>query len=208
MQLSERETEALLRKNGFELANGFVCESFHDVWLAASRLKKPLVLKAVGPGITHKTERGLVFADVDTGFEVKNAFESLKKNAGAKASILVQEQAHGAELIIGAKRDPVFGPVVLLGLGGVQAELLRDIAIRVAPLSNKDALDLINETHVKRFTEGNGFRGKKADSEAVVGVLLKASKLISGGGEIKELDFNPVFVDGGKALVVDARVIV
>jgi acyl-CoA synthetase (NDP forming) len=112
---------------------------------------------------------------------------------------------NGQEIIIGMKRDVIFGQVILFGLGGVFVEVLKDVSLRIAPLIIKDCRDMINEIKGKKILYG--FRNiPKTNQLAIIDLLLKTSKLAINEKNIAELDFNPVMVDK-KAVVVDARII-
>ncbi len=108
---------------------------------------------------------------------------------------------------MGGKRDPAFGGVVLFGSGGIFTELYEDVSMRVTPLTAKDAREMIHETKSRKFFSSQGFRGRKANKQSIVKLLLKTSKLLEARLEVKELDFNPVIAWKEKAVVVDARVV-
>ncbi len=193
----------MLGRAGITLVNAFDCHSFAELKRAYRRLEKPVVLKALGS--VHKTERDLIYLGVESLAELRFAYKKLKHNAGPNPDcFLLQEQKKGVELIIGGHRDPVFGPVILFGTGGVLTELYGDVSMRVAPLSKKDAGELIEETRASAFLSPTGFREKKAHKETVTELLLKSSKLLLNE-DVREFDFNPVIVTDKEAFIVDAR---
>ncbi len=164
----------------------------------ALELPRPLVLKADTEG--HKTEEGMVFLGLKDDEEVKAAYGKISKKYGVFAQPVVK----GFEFAAGAVDDPCFGKVVMFGLGGVYAELFRDVSFRATPLTERDAREMVDELQSSRlFRE---FRGKKLSRSAVVDVLLKLSRLCESV-DFKEIDINPLMVDTRRALAVDARVI-
>lgn len=192
---------------------------------AAVELGFPVALKAVGPGILHKTELGAVRLDLGSPEEVAGAAREMlgrlkartdAAGAGpagegaARPTFLVQRFLPGGhEVILGAKRDPHFGPTVLFGLGGVFTEILEDVAIGLAPLSAGEAERLIART--KGYPVLRGARGRKpADLEALVDCLVRLSWLVADHPGIAELDLNPVkvFASGEGVASVDARILV
>jgi hypothetical protein len=164
----------------------------------------PAVLKATGAGLSHKTEKGLVFMSITCREQLDQCLQKIaQEHAGY--SYLLQKQLTGAELIIGGKRDSSFGPVILFGTGGIYAELLDDVSIRPAPLSLKDAQQMIMETKARRFA--SGFRGRSMDKQEMSRLLVKASHFIVMQKKVLEFDFNPVIANEETAVIVDPRVI-
>jgi acyl-CoA synthetase (NDP forming) len=112
----------------------------------------------------------------------------------------------GTEVIIGTSKDPQFGPVIMFGLGGIFVEVLKDVSFRVIPVGRKDAQEMIQE--IKGFPLLQGYRGKEpANISALIGMILKISKLINDNPQIRELELNPVLAYKDKVLAVDARII-
>jgi len=142
---------------------------------------------------------------------VKTAYNRILENVkkykpNAKiVGILVQEMApQSTEVIVGATKDPQFGPALMFGLGGIFVEVLKDVTFRIAPISESDA----QEMEVKAYPILRGYRGQPpADTEAIVKILLNTSRLVMEHQEIKELDFNPIMVYEKGAKTVDARII-
>lgn len=205
--LSFPETRKLLEKHCLPLVPSVATASASELYSAFARAKKPVVIKASGPGVLHKTEKGLVFLAVRSKEQVEEAVNAISANAGAGGfQFLMQQQLSGAELIIGGKRDASFGPVVIFGTGGIYAELLDDVSVRVAPLDERDAREMLYETHAKKFIQG--FRSRKMDEGLMVELLLKTSELMQKEERVAELDFNPVIAGENSAVIVDARVLV
>jgi acetyl-CoA synthetase (ADP-forming) len=145
--------------------------------------------------------------------EVRSAYNQLLQNVQEKApkaritGVLIQEMAApSTEVIVGAIKDPQFGPAIMFGLGGVFVEVLKDVTFRIAPITRDDATEMISE--VKAYPLLKGYRNTPpADIEAIIDILLKTSKLVTSHPEIKELDLNPVIVYEKGAKTVDARII-
>ena len=173
----------------------------------------PVVLKIISPDIIHKSDVGGVIINLRNTEEVKDAYRRILlevKRRKADADILgifVQEMApKSTEVIIGATKDPQFGPALMFGLGGVFVEILEDVTFRIAPITKQDAKEMITE--VKAYPLLTGYRGKPpADIDTIISILLNTSKLVMDHQEIKELDLNPIMVYETGAKTVDARII-
>lgn len=180
---------------------------------AARRIGYPIVLKILSPDILHKTEAGGVVLDIKDDRELAMAYTNMLRNVKTKfpqakidGFIVQSTLKDGYEIIIGGKYDPTFGPVVMLGFGGIFVELFNDVAFRVAPLTREDALDMIEEIKSGKILKG--FRGRKpADLNAIVDIILKVSRMMAENPEIRELDINPVIANEREAVAVDARII-
>jgi len=173
--------------------------------LKKMRLRYPVALKAVSPKILHKTEHNAVRVNLKNEKEVLSAFRQLKKLPAFKKAI-AQEMISGHELIIGAKKDPIFGHVILVGFGGIFTEVMKDFSLRIAPIQKQDAVQMLSE--LKAFKLLKGYRGKKkANIASIVSFIMKVNKMLEKEPWIKELDFNPVFADEKKTQAVDVRII-
>ena len=172
---------------------------------AARRVGLPAVLKGSGPELIHKTESQAVFTDLRTEEDVLRAYHALARRPDV-ASILVQPMiARGVEMFVGATLDSTFGPVVLCGSGGTMLELLKDTSCRLAPVTDRGALEMVEEVRGRVLLRG--FRGAPPVDEAGFrDVLLRTSALVDACPEIVELDFNPVIVTATAAVTVDARI--
>ena len=199
------ETRRLLKEFGLPLVHTVCTRDPNEVRYQFASLREPAVLKATGAGLSHKTEKGLVFLSITCREQLDDCLKKIAA-AGSGYSFLLQRQVSGAELIIGGKRDASFGPVVLFGTGGIYAELLDDVSVRPAPLSFRDATQMMMETHAKRFAKG--FRGRSMNLKVMGRLLVKASHFIAARKEVTEFDFNPVIANEESAVIVDARVIV
>jgi acetate---CoA ligase (ADP-forming) subunit beta len=181
-----------------------------DAVRAAAALGLPAALKIVSPDVPHKSDVGGVRLDLATADAVRQAFGELAALARPSRrfdGVAVQPMApRGLELLLGAYRDPQFGPVVTVGLGGVMVELYDDVAVRVAPLTKRDAGEMLQEVRGRRIFDG--FRGSTPIAQAaVVDVLLALSDLMLARPDVREIDLNPVFAYEDRLLVADARVV-
>jgi acetyl-CoA synthetase (ADP-forming) len=173
----------------------------------------PVVLKVVSPDIIHKSDVGGVIVGLKSAGEVRDAYRKIlgnvkKHRADAKiVGILVQEMAPAStEVIVGAIKDPQFGPALMFGLGGIFVEVLKDVTFRVAPINEDEAREMITE--VRAYPLLKGYRNlPPADIEAIIKILLNTSKLVMEHEEIKEVDLNPIMVYEKGAKTVDARII-
>jgi len=179
----------------------------------ANKLGYPVVLKIVSPDILHKTDAGGVAVGLENDAEVKKEFEEMlqrvknyKKDAKI-IGVLIQKMAPpSTEVIIGGLKDPQFGQTLMFGLGGIFVEVLKDVTFRIAPISSKDAREMIRE--IKAYPILKGYRGQPAvDEEAIINILLNTSRLMMEHPEINQLDLNPIMAYDKGASVVDARII-
>jgi len=167
--------------------------------------KYPLFLKIYGKNILHRTEvKGV--REVSDKKELQKTFLAMMKIKGTEG-ILIQEKVEGKSLIIGMKRDPQFGPVIMVGIGGIFAEVLKDFTLRVAPVSEKEAFKMLAE--LKGYDYLLGKRDKKAiNLKEVAKIIVALSNLAEKHGEIKEIDLNPVIANEKKAMAVDFKFLV
>jgi acetyltransferase len=175
----------------------------------------PVVMKIVSPDILHKSDVGGIRLNLVDDAAVRTNFTSLMQDITAKMpqavleGVLIEAMApKGQEVIVGMRRDPNFGPLMMFGLGGIYVELFGDVSFRVAPLSREDAADMIRNTRAGRLL--TGFRGMpEADVEAVVDTILRLSQLAQDFPQIAEIEINPLLVlpKGKGVLALDGRVI-
>ncbi len=204
------ETERLLACFGIRMVEQVLVETPEEARAAAERLGGLLVLKAVAPGLTHKTEHGAVQLGLDSPDAVEAAARAMRdrlvREGFADVRLLVQRQVSGGvELFVGVTHDRHFGPVVVCGLGGVFVELLRDISVRLTPLSVEDAQEMLRE--LKGYPVLTGYRGSPpVDLPALEALLLRVSLLAEELPDVAELDLNPVIARADGVVVVDARV--
>jgi acetate---CoA ligase (ADP-forming) len=204
------ETVGLLDCYGIEMPAWRVAHDAAEVGAAAGALGGPVALKAQGREIVHKSELGAVRVGLADGAAAEAAAaemdESLARAGVARESFFVQRMADGApELLIGVVGDAMFGPVLACGAGGTRAELLKDVAVRVCPITPDEAGEMIRS--LATFPLLTGWRGAPAaDVGAVEELLLRVSAMVDAHHEIVELDLNPVFATPDEALPVDARI--
>ncbi|UCD97107.1 MAG: acetate--CoA ligase family protein [Candidatus Bathyarchaeota archaeon] len=212
-QLTELESKGVLSTWGLPVTNHRIVQTERKAVEAASTIGYPVVMKLVSPNIIHKTEAGVVQLNLRNDNDVRVAFDKLMNDGNAKASIavhgvLVEEMiTEGVEIIVGMRRDEVFGPAILFGLGGIFVEVLKEVSLRVVPLTRNDALEMIQET--KGYELLRGYRGaRKADVESLVRIIQGVAQFSECFQSIQELDLNPVLVqeDGKGATIVDARI--
>jgi acyl-CoA synthetase (NDP forming) len=178
--------------------------------LAAAELDGAVALKAIAPGVLHKTEAGAVRLGLRSADEVRQAaaemVTALTAEGHAPTGFVVQRMASpGVEMILGVVHDPSFGPVIACGTGGVLVELLRDVAVRLAPLGEADAAEMVRGLKTSPLL--TGFRGQPArDVPALHAALVRLSALAEDLADVAELDCNPVIVAERGAVIVDARV--
>lgn len=214
--LTEWRSKELLELYDIPTTREGLAKSEEDALRIADELGYPVALKIMSPQLLHKSDVGGVILNVESGEELKAAYQTIIKSAEAIGSgaiiegVLVQEMLEkGLEVIIGVKSDPIFGPAVVFGLGGVFVEVLQDAATRVAPLRKEDAISMINEIKGKALLEG--YRGMPpADLDALVDILMKVSRLaVELEGTLAEIDINPLilFEKGRGAVAADALII-
>ena len=210
--LNEAQCLALMRDFGLPVVAHRYCRSEEEVRRAARDLRFPLVLKGVSSKIHHKTEWGLVKTGLGDEASLEAALVeimALRETCDLEGYLLQEQVGDGVEFLLGVKRDPQFGPMVTIGLGGVDVELLDDVSARAAPLVLDDAYEMMDELKSKKIFESHRGRGPldtKAFAEAVrrLGDLAFAHR-----AQIEEVDLNPVFLReaGRGCLVADALVI-
>ncbi|HHX87050.1 MAG TPA: acetate--CoA ligase family protein [Firmicutes bacterium] len=214
--LTESTSKQILSAYGIPVTREITARCPGEAVQAARELGYPVALKVESADILHKTEAGGVALNLCREAEVERAFYEIMDRVksyrpGARIEgVLVQEMLRpGLEVIVGVKQDPVFGPAVLFGLGGILVELLKDVAIRVAPLREQDAREMLEEISGRLLLEG--IRGEPPrDRRALVNILLRISELaVDLGDKIEEIDITPLLVyeEGAGAIAADALII-
>ncbi|HEX3035362.1 MAG TPA: bifunctional acetate--CoA ligase family protein/GNAT family N-acetyltransferase [Thermodesulfobacteriota bacterium] len=213
--LPEPESKELMESYGIPVNRTAVSTSPEQAAELAAEIGFPAVLKIHSPDITHKTEAGGVILDLDSKEEVKSAYEKIIENArnynpeariiGVTVQRMIKEK--GYELILGSKYDPLFGPVILFGMGGIITEVIRDKAIALPPLNSVLARRLMEQTKVFKLL--SGFRNRPpVNLEYLEEILVRLSHLVTDFPEIREIDINPLFINESAAFALDVRVIV
>ena len=207
-KLDEAAAKALLQKAGIPVPEFRVCRDHDTALQAFTELRKPLAVKVLSAEILHKTEVGGVHLGIREESDLKDALHKIDsiKSAAGHAYLLEEMAGPGLDLIIGGLRDPVFGPVLLLGIGGTIAEAIKDVSMRLAPIYPADAAEMLAELKAKVLLEG--WRGAPAvDQQAVIRALLAVSDLLVGCPEILELDINPVRAFETGILALDGLIV-
>lgn len=212
-RLGEVESLELLKAYGIPTAAAGLARTAEDAVALAGKSAGAVAMKIVSPEIVHKTDVGGVKVGVAGAAAVRAAFEEIVTAARTAVpdatihGVLVQEMVRGGrETIAGVTRDPSFGPLVMFGLGGIFVEVLRDVVFRVAPISRRDAADMISGLRGARLLDA--LRGTPpADRQAIEDVLLRLSRLAGDFPEIAELDVNPLLAFPDRAVAVDGRVL-
>lgn len=197
----------LLALYGIPIPDEKLIESVQELDSVVNSLRYPVVMKACHPDIMHKTEKGLVILPVKDSIEAKHAFEQIQKRAGFATPVLVYSMIEGKrEFMAGAISQQGFGKAILFGLGGIFTEALKDITFRVAPLSKRDALEMLED--IKARTLLGKFRNEDAvDRSALANLLYILSTIPLLHPEISEIDCNPIIISGSKPVVIDALVV-
>ena len=207
--LEPEDVTRLLSCYGLSMPEEEVVDTPDEAGAAAARLGGRVALKAVAPTLLHKSDVGGVEAargPRDVTAAAERMADRVKQAGHELRGFLVQQMAPaGVEMLVGVVHDALFGPVVACGAGGVTAEVLKDVAVRITPLTDRDAAQMV--TSLRTFPLLDGFRGAaKADIGSLEQVLLRVGALVENHPEIAEMDCNPVIVSPEGALVVDARV--
>jgi acetate---CoA ligase (ADP-forming) len=208
--LEPAEASALLDCYGIQVAGWREAEDPAAAGRAAAQLEGPVALKAVVPGLVHKTEAGavrlgLAGEDAVTAAAQEMAERLRRAGDGPQAFIVQEMVTEGVEMLVGLVHDPLFGPLLACGAGGVQAELIKDLSVRITPLREGDAAEMVRS--LQTYPLLDGFRGApRADVGALEDVLLRMSALVEAHAEVVEADLNPLIVGPDGATVVDVRI--
>ena len=208
--LTPEEVGEICSCYGLPLIEQRVVSTVEEAAVAAAQIGGEIALKAIAPGVLHKTEAGAVRLRLHDPEAVRAAASEMKErlssNGHSLSGFVVQKMAkRGVEMLVGVVHDPQFGPVVACGAGGVQVELLKDVSVRLSPLSNEDASEMIRE--LKTYPLLTGFRGSApADVHALEEALLRVSAMVEDLPQIAELDCNPFVVHETGATILDSRI--
>jgi len=212
--LDEVESKRLLKAYGIPISQEAIAQSAAEAAKIAKEIGFPVVAKVVSPDILHKSDIGGVILNLNSAAEVKKAFDAitarvkkLKGKPRLEGILIAQQVKADLELVVGASLDAEMGPVVLFGTGGVDIELLKDVALAGAPLDAPEAKQLI--AHTKAGVKIKGYRGKPAMHEpSVVKALVGLSNLIAdAGNRIASIDVNPFLINPKTGVAVDALIV-
>jgi acetyltransferase len=210
VRLKEHEALAVLAAYGIPVVEHRLVTTHAEAREAARDCGYPVVIKAVAPGVAHKTDVGAVRVDIRNAGELDVAFGELVRDVGEAGidleGILVQRFASGGrETILGMSTDPSVGPILMFGLGGIYVEVLKDVAFRLAPVSEVDAREMLSGIRGARLLEE--LRGDPGvDQDAIVEAIQRLSQLVVDFPEIEELDVNPLLAFADGSLAVDCRI--
>jgi acetyltransferase len=205
--LAHADARGLLQAYGVPFPRERVVAGAEEALSEGQEIGYPLVVKTARPDVLHRTEAGGVILSVADSEALVRALRALEARLGAGPVLVQEEVPRGLELLVGGRRDPSFGPTVLVGLGGVLAELLRDVSIGLAPLALDDARAMIVEG--RRAELVRGYRGAAAvDEGALAEILVGVGDLLVERPTIAELDLNPLIASRGRIVAVDALVLV
>jgi acetyltransferase len=211
--LSEVDSKAILKAYGLKGPKEIVARSAADAAKAAKRIGFPVVLKALHPALTHKSDAGGVLIGLESAAAVKDGYTRIARSVKAKARlaiegvIVAEKIASGLELVLGAARDPEMGPVIMFGSGGVALELYRDVAFAAPPLDARKAEALIARTKAAKLIAG--YRGAKPlDMQALAAALAAFSRLIVDlGPRLHSVDVNPFLLRAKGGVALDALIV-
>ena len=212
--LSEAEGYRLLKNHGIPVPDFFVARTRQEVAEAAGRIGYPLVMKVISPQVIHKSDAGGVITGIQSSADAENAFDTIVKNTEAfdpsaviSGIIIEQQKKKGLEILIGGRIDPTFGKVITVGMGGTLVELIKDVSIRVLPVSPEDIGAMLHE--LQAYPLIKGFRNEPArDKEGLIALIDSVARFFIETTEVVEFDLNPVFLYEQGVCVVDARMYV
>ncbi len=206
--LDEWHAKVLLACYGIPIPEGGLARTEDEAAAIAQRLDGPVVVKAIGPHISHKTEHGLVALNLSGEEAVRAAARSmLALNEGQDTALLVERMVRGSrEFMVGMKRDPSYGPVVVFGIGGIFAEAHRDIALSVTPLEDRDVESMLDGIRASALL--GSFRGMPPVDRASLAQAIRAlARIAEDYPDITEIDVNPLIIEGATPVAADALVI-
>ncbi len=212
--LTEREAKQVLHAYGIPVVEDKLVQSAQDAVAAAKNMGYPVAMKAESPDILHKTEAGVIRLNLKTEAEVASAYEAIMANANKVTprpsinGVLVQPMVPtGVEIMVGAKVDPMFGPLIVVGMGGIMVELLKDTVLELAPVNHDEALSMLDRLQGKAML--TGFRGSEpVNLDALADVICRLSELIDDQKAfISEIDVNPLICSAERIIAVDALIV-
>jgi len=211
--LTEFESKEVLKQAGIPVVETRLAKTREEASSLSREIGFPVAMKIASPDVIHKSDSGGVRLNLNNMKEVKSAYNDITHKVSQQYphailhGVSVQKMLPpGTEVIIGTSKDPQFGPVMMFGLGGIFVEVLKDISFRIIPVDQRDAQEMISE--IKGYLLLQGYRGKEpANIAALMEMILKISNLVEENPEIKELELNPIFAYGDRAVAVDARIL-
>jgi succinyl-CoA synthetase beta subunit len=212
-RLTEPEAKSIVAMAGIDVPKMQVATNVSDALAAARDFGFPVVLKIVSPDLPHKSDAGGVRLGIDSADALEHAYVRMLEDVRSAVpearidGVLVEPQLQGLEVVIGATTDPLFGPVMVFGLGGVSVEVVGDVAFRLAPLDRRDAGAMLQE--IRGAALLNGFRGAPSvNKDAIVAALMALSDLMTScSNALREIEVNPMLVTADGAVAVDAAAV-
>ena len=209
MLLDFNQTKKILLEYKIPFCQGGIFKLKKEAVKYAENIGFPVVLKVFSPDILHRTDIDGVKLGIKNKKDLEKSWNEILKSVKKTKieGILVQKEIKGTEIILGMKRDQVFGPVIMFGGGGIFTELLKDVSFGICPLTKREIKEIIKGTKV--YTLLKGFRGfPQVNIEKIIKIVSGLSKLSLKEKEIKEIDFNPIICNEKEILVVDAKIII
>ena len=210
--LTVQESKKMLEKEGFPVNPTGFGQNLPEILTIAKKIGFPVAMKVSSEDIIHKSDVGGVVTGIRSESELEEQYEVMQQVISQKLpnakieGIIIEKMESGVELLIGSTLDPMFGPILAFGLGGIYVEILKDVVFRLIPIEPEDATEMLSEIKAAKIL--NGVRGQPpVDKKALVDLLIKTSNFIANNPEIEELDLNPVFASEKGVSVVDARII-
>jgi acetyl coenzyme A synthetase (ADP forming)-like protein len=212
--LSEAEGYALLKNQGIPVPEFSVVGTRQEVADAADKIGYPLVMKVISPQIIHKSDAGGVRTGIRSGTDAEIAFDTLTDNVKAfdpsaiiSGFVIEQQKEQGLEILVGGRTDPTFGKVITVGMGGTLVELIRDVSIRILPVTHEDIDAMLQD--LQAYPLIKGYRDEPArDKEGLITLIDRVAGFFIKNPTIVEFDLNPVFLYEKGACVVDARIFI
>jgi acetyltransferase len=209
----EYEVKRILADFGVDITREIICETAQQAVDAANKIGYPVVMKMVSNEVIHKSDIGGVAVGLEDQETVKRTFDSMESiftntwPIEKLTGISVQEMVSGEEVIIGALKDPQFGQMLMVGMGGVFVEIFKDVAYRLAPISEDDALEMLMELKGHKLLQG--YRGSKGvHMPSMCKTIAGVSNVLNELPEINEMDLNPIFANQDRVVVADARIFI
>jgi acetyltransferase len=207
--LEGEKLDSLLQSCGIGLPRQAVVSTATEAAAKAKEIGFPVALKLVAPEIVHKTESGAVVLGLKSAAEVDAQGSQLLLKVDGKGQLLIQEMVQGTEVLLGARTDPQYGPFLMVGLGGILVEVLKDVAIRLLPVDEKEAREMLHE--LRGYKALQGVRGQKPrDIDALVRGMVGLSEIFAAHrNHLSDFEINPIMVraDGGGVAAVDVRLV-
>jgi acetyltransferase len=205
--LDEHESKKWFKAMGLKVVKEFVTKNLDETIKVAKEVGYPIVLKGISEGQIHKTEAGLVELNLQNTEQLHSAYRQMLRLKTKPKSFLVQPMVNGdLELIAGIIRDPSFGPTGMLGLGGVWAEVYKDVVFRSVPINEEDILKMVSDLKGQALLKG--YRGSTpVNMKSLADWLIKLGWLVLNFEKIQEIDVNPLLIADGEPVAVDATII-